>query len=166
MKSLAPGMWTVHPPVIYNMVNPHEFQWDNLLEELRSAGLSFESVATSDWLAMMMKSAADGDVERKPAVKLLDYYEREYGTRQESPYKHDGVVNGLTKVITNGVVNGAGNKLLTSGHEAASGLRFETRMSQADCPVLKDPPKLLEDGYIKKFVAAWLPKWRDAVGNA
>lgn len=153
------------PPVIYNMVNPHDFQWDDLLEDLKSAGLSFESVSTSDWLDMMRQSAADGDVEKNPAVKLLDYYEREYGARRDGPYKPNGVVNGLTNGITNGVVNGAVRKLKSKGHEEASGLRFETKMSQADCAVLRAPPKLLEDGYIKKFVAAWLPKWRAAAGG-
>ena len=163
-KPLPRDLDAVDPPVIYNMVNPHEFSWDDLLGELKNTGLNFKSVATGDWLDMMRKSAANGDVEKNPAVKLLDYYEREYAAREAGSYKSQGVVNGLTNGFTNGLVNGAGKKLEANGQKA-SGLRFDTTMAQEDCAILRAPPRLLEDGYINKFVAAWLPKWRDAAAD-
>ena len=157
----------VDPPVFYNMVNPHEFAWEDILQELKEAGLDFGAVPTSDWLAMLRKSAGSGDVEKNPAVKLLDFYEREHGF--ERSQNTGGAPNGLSNGINTGRVNGRPvsirRKSVTSVQERPRGLRFDTSMAQRDCAVLRAPPKLLEDGYIKKFVAAWLSKWRSAAMN-
>ena len=154
----------VDPPVIYNMVNPHEFAWEDLLKELNEAGLDFDIVETGAWLDMMRESAVTGDVENNPGVKLIDYYDREYGTRENASSMRagkvvNGVTNGFSKPMVNGrsVVRRAG--AAARAQEPSGGLRFDTTLAQRDCAVLRAPPRLLEDGYIKKFVATWLPGW-------
>ena len=67
-----------NPPVIYNMCNPHSFSWDQLLKELRTAGLEFKAVSYGDWLQCLRDSALTGNVEQNPAVKLLDHFELRY----------------------------------------------------------------------------------------
>ena len=150
------------PPVIYNMVNPHEFAWEDLLTELKEAGMDFEAVSTGVWLKMLRESARYGDVEKNPAVKLLDYYEREYGAQTPTvPKKPVGLhLNSIKKGMVNGYTPHTAGKGPGGMQEQSRGLRFETKMAQRDCAVLRTPPNLIEGGYIKRFVAAWLPEWR------
>lgn len=79
---LAPRPCTidpVDPPVMYNMVNPHLFKWDQLLEELKTAGLEFKAVPFADWLQRLQDSASRaGEEEKNPAVKLLDHFRQRY----------------------------------------------------------------------------------------
>ncbi|KAK3300370.1 putative NRPS-like enzyme [Chaetomium fimeti] len=131
----------VNPPIFYNMVNPASFGWSDLLRVLRSApGIPpFAEVSPALWLAKLRASAALGQEERNPAVKLLDYYEEQYGAEEVH------VANGV------GGVRAASRK---------SAVVFDTTAAQRDCPVLRNPPKVLEDGYIEKFLKHWLENWK------
>jgi hypothetical protein len=64
--------------VFYNLVNSHEFTWLDLLSQLRTAGLEFTTVPFQQWLDGLRESAARGEEEHNPAVKLIDYYEQTY----------------------------------------------------------------------------------------
>ncbi|KAF2836216.1 acetyl-CoA synthetase-like protein [Patellaria atrata CBS 101060] len=65
--------------IFYNLVNPKEFSWDDLLEELRAAGLQFETIPFTEWLQKLQKSATLGQENRNPAVKLIEYFKTSYG---------------------------------------------------------------------------------------
>ncbi|KAI1154384.1 hypothetical protein F4825DRAFT_472375 [Nemania diffusa] len=119
------------PPIFYNMVNPYEFSWDSLLDELKAAGLPFEVASVQTWLKSLKSSADNGEEGVNPAVKLLSYFQDQYGT---SGLDGDGL----------------------SKH---SGLRFETAAIIRDTFILKNPPRCIEDGHVRKFLSAWLQKW-------
>ncbi|KAI1425249.1 acetyl-CoA synthetase-like protein [Xylaria sp. FL1777] len=127
----------VNPPVFYNMVNPDTFSWDRLLQALKEAGLDFEAVSFADWLQLLRDDAARGNEKYNPAVKLLGYFEDRYKSNLgDEP-------NG-----TNG----------TNGSESG-GISWDTRILQRDSGTMRTPPKIIEDGYVKKFISKWLPVW-------
>ncbi|KAL8377355.1 hypothetical protein RB595_008167 [Gaeumannomyces hyphopodioides] len=127
------------PPVFYNVVNPHEFPWSELLAELKTAGLDFEVVPRCAWLERLRESAArGGEEERNPAVKLIDFYEKEFG----------------------GSVGAAGKEEKTA--RAAGGGAFEIKAGARDAAVLRQPPRIIEDGYVRRFVSRWLESWTSA----
>ena len=39
------------------------------------------------------------------------------------------------------------------------GIMFETKAAQRDTAALRCPPKIIEDGYVRKFLAVWLRRW-------
>ena len=43
----------------------------------------------------------------------------------------------------------------------ASGITFETKTALNHSKALREAPRIIEDGYVKKFVNAWLEKWKD-----
>ncbi|KAL6852687.1 putative NRPS-like protein biosynthetic cluster [Amphichorda felina] len=62
----------------YNLVAPHSYLWnDDILPALREAGLSFEAVPFATWLSKLQ--AYEGDMDKLPALKLLDHYQSMYG---------------------------------------------------------------------------------------
>ncbi|RAL67420.1 hypothetical protein DID88_008175 [Monilinia fructigena] len=69
---------SINPPIVYNMVNPATFTWEALLGELSTAGLDFKAISFGDWLQKLRESAASGQEEENPAVKLLDHFEQRY----------------------------------------------------------------------------------------
>ena len=186
------------PPVIYNMVNPHTFSFDRLLEALHEAGLEFKTVPYAQWMVLLRESAVAGNVKENPAIKLLDHFEMRFnlsqGTKVNSlngNYVHiskavSAKVNG-TGAKTNGatphdsIVKGARKGGLEINHylsnaggvpsppssasdgsadgEETSGVTFDTKAVQRDSMVLRQPPRIIEDGYVQKFLANWLEKW-------
>lgn len=101
-----------NPQVIYNMCNPHLFSWDQLLEEVREAGVKFEKVPYGDWMQLLRDSASKGDEEQNPAVKLLDHFELRYRLSNGGSVKiadaNKGKVNGAS--IKESGMNGITNK--------------------------------------------------------
>jgi hypothetical protein len=69
----------VNSQVFYNLVNPLEFTWLDLLSQLRIAGLEFTTVPFQQWLDGLRESVARGEEQHNPAGKLVDYYEQTYG---------------------------------------------------------------------------------------
>ncbi|KAL8765542.1 MAG: hypothetical protein Q9209_007413 [Squamulea sp. 1 TL-2023] len=67
----------------YNLVNPYTFSWDDLLIELRACGLEFNSKPFAEWLSLLKESASNGEEENNPAVRLVDYFEKNYGDDAE-----------------------------------------------------------------------------------
>ena len=47
----------------------------------------------------------------------------------------------------------------TYGAEKTGDVVFETQITQRHSPNLRQTPSVVEEGYIKKFVKAWLAKW-------
>lgn len=41
------------------------------------------------------------------------------------------------------------------------GIIFDTTAIQRDCDVLRASPRMIEDGYVRKFLTRWLQSWRD-----
>ena len=111
--------------LVYNLENPHTFSWtDSLLPELLQSGLEFSTVPVAEWFQKLRDyENSGGDVERNPAVKLIDHFER------------------------------------MSGGKKTGDIRFETSIAQKHSLALRETPKLIEDGYVRKFVKAWLAKW-------
>ena len=50
------------------------------------------------------------------------------------------------------------------GKEKAGDVNFVIETAEKHSPALRETPRLIEDGYIKKFVKAWLQKW-EGEGN-
>ncbi|EEA26739.1 hypothetical protein EYB25_002224 [Talaromyces marneffei] len=163
----APRPGTINntvPPVVYNMVNPHLFLWDELLVELKAAGLDFETIPYSDWMERLRESASTGDEDRNPAVKILDHFEQRYILSLSA--SHNGVNgsgingsaingNGVNKVL---VLNGAANGTKANG-SAVEGIVFDTKAMLRDSQVLRQPPNIIRDGYVRKFLSFWLQRW-------
>ena len=233
---------STNPPAVYNMCNPHLFSWDQLLDEVRKAGLEFETVPYGDWMQLLRNSASNGDEEQNPAVKLLDHFELRYrmsnSTRVEDNGVNDGKVNGASPeessinsaainnskingtshndikvngvnpkdssvndinpndIMVNGVnpkdsyingtspngnaiaplkltdakynaneTNGTTHSDTTSINSAIDsepenlGVTFDTAAVLRDSTVLRQPPNIIEDGYVQKFMSRWLERW-------
>ncbi|KAI0185904.1 putative NRPS-like enzyme [Xylaria flabelliformis] len=120
-----------NPPIFYNVVNPYEFSWDCLLQELKEAGLSFDKVSVQTWVKSLKRSADNMEEDVTPAAKLLTFFETQYKSRD------------------------LGGKKLSDDLQ----VRFETMAITRDTTILKCPPRCIEDGYVKKFLSAWLQKW-------
>lgn len=244
---------SINPPVVYNMCNPHLFSWDQLLEKLREAGLEFETVPYGDWMQLLRNTAANGDEEQIPAVKLLDHFELRYsmsnrtsgetagieddkvnGTNPKDPKSngtslHGSKVNGTSLEGSNiddsklngatpndSSINGTAISPLQLTHAAINPLRltdvnskvpktndttpsttprlnsttapsssttslssasetdpgtekekgkgdrgvtFATAAVLRDSTVLRQPPDIINDGYVRKFMERWLERW-------
>ena len=115
-----------NPSIFYNLVNPNVFSWEDLLDELHASGLEFTSVSVSNWLQMLRQSAAQGDELRNPAVKLIEYFEQNYGTDENFERR---------------------------------GLTFDSAAAQRDSAAMRSAPKVLENGFVRKFLIVWLQRW-------
>lgn len=77
-------------------------------------------------------------------MKLVDYYEQQYG---------DG------ETADEGKANGVGGARADAAASRKPAVVFDTTAAQRDCPVLRNPPRILEDGYVEKFLKRWLMSW-------
>ncbi|KAF4627915.1 hypothetical protein G7Y89_g10239 [Cudoniella acicularis] len=119
--------------IFYNIVNPETFTWASLLSELHSAGLEFETIPFNEWLQKLRKSAADQDGEKQnPAVKLIEFFENSYGKGGEARV----------------------------GQGYNGGITFETEAVRRDSITLRNPLRIIEDGYVKEFLKRWLEIWK------
>ena len=111
--------------LVYNLENPHTFSWtSSLLPELQRSGLAFTTVPVAEWLQKLRNYEKNGgDLERNPAVKLIDHFEAMYS------------------------------------NEKTRDVIFEIKTAEKHSPALRNSPRLVENGYIKKFVKLWLEKW-------
>ncbi|TAQ86891.1 hypothetical protein B7494_g4802 [Chlorociboria aeruginascens] len=146
------------PPVIYNMTNPEIFHWDKFLEELKTAGLEFERISFGDWVQLVRDAAARGnEEEQNPAVKLLDHFEQRYAVSNNKSSKAK-TVNG-TNGVNGAKLNGNG----VNGHSIATpefdGVIFDTKALLKDSAVMRQPPDIIKDGYVRQFLSQWLKRW-------
>lgn len=122
--------------LVYNLENPSTFHWTReLLPELARLGLDFQPVPAPVWLAKLR--SFEGDVEANPAVKLLGHYERRYGR-------------------VAGVSGESGN-----GEQS---VKFAMEKAKKDSESLRTAPKIVEDGYVGKFVQVWMERWKGGGG--
>ncbi|KAI2635716.1 acetyl-CoA synthetase-like protein [Hypomontagnella submonticulosa] len=119
-----------NPPVFYNIVNPRGVPWDDVLRELKVAGLNFNTVPFEEWLRELRKSAARGQEKINPAVKLIEYFEEHYASNLSSQNGYEG-----------------------------SGVTFVTQAAERDSAMMRSLPTPVEGNAIQKYVARWLPRW-------
>ncbi|KUL83693.1 hypothetical protein ZTR_07474 [Talaromyces verruculosus] len=161
----APRPGTINgtvPPVIYNMVNPHLFSWTELLEEIRAAGLEFETIQYGEWMERLRESASTGNEERNPAVKILDHFEQRYvlsdhashNCANESGVNGSGInrSGGNEVLVLNGGVNGtkAHNSPVSEDFNIKSSPMSNINDGESYRP-LKTPPTM-EDNRATKYV--------------
>ena len=116
---------------IYNIENPSTFRWtEDLLPELARLGLQFETIPPLAWLEKLR--LYNGDVEANPAVKLLGHFEKIYAK--------------------SGIVQSQG--------ENKACVKFDLTKVQRESESLRTAPKIIQDGYMEKFVEAWTDKWK------
>ncbi|KAL8954438.1 MAG: hypothetical protein Q9193_007246, partial [Seirophora villosa] len=77
-ETLAPSSEPNHDSRVYNLVNPHTFPWEDLLDELHARGLRFSSKPFAQWLSLLNASASKDEEENNPAIKLLEYFKTNY----------------------------------------------------------------------------------------
>lgn len=59
-------------PTVAHVANPSLNRWQDILDDLRTAGLDFESVEASQWVEAMAKS--EGDEVTNPSKKMLSMW--------------------------------------------------------------------------------------------
>lgn len=116
--------------MFYNIVNPRGVPWEDVLKELKAAGLNFNTVSFEEWLRELRKSAARGQEKINPAVKLIEYFEEHYASSLTSQNGYEG-----------------------------HGVSFETRAAERDSAMMRSLPTPIEGNAIQKYVARWLPRW-------
>ena len=112
----------------FNIVNNGtQFHWtEDLLPELRTAGLDFDTVSQGIWLGKL-REAQKEDAAHDPSMKLLDYWERKYGGAplDEQTLRRPNV-------------------------------RFGITLAEKESKTLRNSvPDLLKDGYIGRFILNW-----------
>lgn len=66
----------------FNVVNPNTFHWtQDLLPNLKQAGLKFEKVGQREWIQRLRMS--NSDVEANPTYKLLEFFASKYDHDRE-----------------------------------------------------------------------------------
>lgn len=74
-----PGRCVDHGGLVYNLVNPHYFEWSTVLDELRSHGFQFETTPLETWIGRLEQTAQSDDRFHASAA-LIDHY-RAYGSQ-------------------------------------------------------------------------------------
>lgn len=64
---------------IYHIVNPRTIKWEGVLQSLKEAGMTFDTVSPSEWVQELAKD------EKNPAFKLLDFYEQTFSGSFKMP---------------------------------------------------------------------------------
>jgi hypothetical protein len=59
-------------PAVAHVANPSLNRWQDILDDLRAAGLDFEAVEASQWVEAMAKS--EGDEVTNPSKKMLSMW--------------------------------------------------------------------------------------------
>jgi len=147
-----------NPPVIYNMVNPRLFPWNDMLEELHVAGLDFKAVPYIEWLQKLREDAANHKEAVNPAVKLLVHFEQRYVLEEVAEAK--AKLNG-TKSSGASSPNGS-EWVQINGSNSPTAIIFDTKAALRDSTVLRNPPDIIKDGYIGQFLYQWRKKWAES----
>lgn len=128
----VPETRDAEPELVYHLLNPLTFSWDeDFLPALRRAGLKFEDVEWKTWFQKL--KGVEQDPVQNPAVRLIPFWQKKYGD----------------------VGNGAGDPEIKAG-----GIKFATQITEMDSETLRGGIDLIREGYVEKFVYAWLRKWK------
>jgi hypothetical protein len=66
---------------VFHVLNPTRFHWTHeMLPALASAGLEFETLPTDRWMDRLRNS--DRDPVKNPPIKLLNWFESKYGSKE------------------------------------------------------------------------------------
>lgn len=132
--------------MVYNLVNPHTFSWNHdLLPRLKTAGLIFERISFAAWIGRLRDVVDRKDkggayhpaLLHHPYLKLVDFWSRDLLAAEKEAKREGG---------------GGGGR----GGEKT----FETTKARDDSVSLRNCPKIIEGGFIEKFLGEWLEKWR------
>ena len=123
--------------LVYHLVNPKVFSWKHdLLPALQRSELpAFDVVSTSEWLERLKNS--EPDVSKNPSLKLLDFWQRKYGSPSAQP----------------------NSAMQQDDDDDAPGLSFETPTTQRDSHSIASAVDPVSDGLIERYVATWLTRW-------
>ncbi|KIW22576.1 uncharacterized protein PV07_10860 [Cladophialophora immunda] len=119
------------PRLVYNMCSRLSFSWvTDLLPALADAGLKFEAVPFSEWIASLESYSATQGLEAAskhcPAIKLIDFWQKSYGGKEK---RHDG------------------------------GLQFDTRQAEAASRSMASTPDVIKSGLVKVMLDSWMKTW-------
>lgn len=120
--------------LVYHLLNSATFRWrEDLLPMLKQHPdmPSFEVVPPTEWLDRLAKS--EGDVEKNPSIKLLDFWRGKYGAAPSAVKEQD---------------------------DEPAGLTFVTERTKQDAEVLADVRDPVSEGLAARYVEVWMKKWR------
>lgn len=125
----------------YNIQSPHIFHWSTFLTSLRAAGLSFKFVPALTWIRKLRESAAKGEEDTNPAVRLLGHYEEMYG-------QVSGQVNGEAGGSDQG--------------KSVNMTCFDIGPALRDSKVLRESAAPVGDhgDLAGKFLGSWMRRWK------
>ena len=113
--------------------------------------------------ATVDSSKANGSKSNGTTTKVM---KANAGDINGSSVNGSGVDNTTTKAAkanrskTNGAyVNGSGTNGDSAPHPEFTGIMFDTKAILQDTAILRQPPNIIEDGYVQKFMSYWLSKW-------
>lgn len=116
----------------YNILHPRPFCWSgDFLPAIRASGIRFDTVPTQEWLTRLSRS--DPDPLKNPSVKLLDFWSRKYGNKNNERSADAGTGKDLV---------------------------FITHNAQQASRTLKTSRNAVESGLVERIAARWLREWR------
>ncbi|KAI7117193.1 hypothetical protein KC352_g33859, partial [Hortaea werneckii] len=126
--------------LVYHLVNPKLFSWkEDLLPALKRTNLpAFDVVSPSQWLDRLKKS--DADPVRNPSVKLIDFWEKKYGSGAQS-------------------TNAAVKEEASQEDIDAPGLTFETSKTAKASRTIAGAVDPVSAGLVERYVEGWLRRW-------
>ncbi len=135
------GITTPHPSasdddheLVYNLENPHTFSW------------------TRDLLPELARSGLE--FETVPAVDWLQKL-RQYGKDGGDPEKNPAVkLLGHFEQMYGSEVN----------RKKKGEIKFDIKTAEKHSKSLREAPRLVEGGYVRRFVERWLEKWEGGKG--
>ena len=106
---------------------------------MQSTGLEFTTVPFDEWLQKLRDSAKNNvGGDSNPAVKLVAFFEESYGAGGGEGLEGSGV---------------------GKGYYGSGGITFETEAARRDSVALRSPPRIIEEGYVRRFFAKWMESW-------
>lgn len=120
--------------LVYHLVNPKVFSWkrDFLPALSRTKLPSFDIVSPAEWLERLKQS--DQDPERNPSVKLIDFWQKKYGSSTTSPQQATEDMD-------------------------APGLSFKTTQTAQASQAIASAIDPVSAGLVERYIDTWLGRW-------
>lgn len=147
-ERLSGDLGAASPDLVYNILNNKRLSWSrDVLPELRSAGLEFETVPTKEWLRHLRDS--NRDPLENPATKLLHFWEKKFAIDMADDTAYESGI-------------GEENGYERPGAQAG-GLENDCPELTFEMKTLMDDSVIMREGKFKaeiaKFAAQWLKAW-------